>query len=284
MCFFAACCVFCVLFFLNPFGISLLPKQQQLELSLKFAGVTLMITFLVIFVLPKSFPQLFDEKHWKVLHEIGFLLLLLLFIALGNAWLIMLYNKTGFSFKLFRVMSGYTVLIGFLPVTVSVLLKQQHLLKKYSAGAKQLDAIIHKHEIVEHSIESLTENDSPTTVASFPKIELVGDGNSEKLELTAEDLLFMTASDNYVKITYLQGNFLKEPLFRTTLKKMETCLTEHPQFYRCHKTFLVNLDKVIHISGNTQGYKLHFAETEEILPVSRSLNKEIKQKLENITA
>lgn len=284
MCFFAACSVFCVLFFLNPFGISSLPKQQQLELSLKFAGVTLMITFLVIIVLPKSFPQLFDEKHWKVIHEISFLLLLLFFIALGNAWLIMLYNKTGFSFKLFRVMSGYTVLIGFLPVTVSVLLKQQHLLKKYSAGAKQLDAIIHKHEIVEQTVESFAKNDSPTTVASFPKIELVGEGSNEKLELTAEELLFITASDNYVKITYFHNNTLKELLFRSTLKKLETCLIEHSQFYRCHKTFVVNLDKVIHISGNTQGYKLHFAETEEILPVSRSLNKEIKQKLENITA
>ncbi len=284
MCLFAACCVFGILYFLQPFGMNSLPAKKQLELALKFALVTGIISLMITYVLPKLIPQVFDEKHWKVIHEIVFLLFLLFCIALGNAGLIMFLNKTGFSWTLLKVMCVYTVLIGFLPITVSVLVKQQRLLKKYSAGAVQLDAIIHKHEQIEPIVEPVAEKNESATEVIISKIELIGDGSNEKVELTVEELLFIAASDNYVKITYLQGSVLKELLFRTTLKKMETCLTKHPQFYRCHKTFLVNLAKVTHISGNTQGYKLHFTETEEILPVSRSLNKEIKQKLENITA
>jgi DNA-binding LytR/AlgR family response regulator len=47
--------------------------------------------------------------------------------------------------------------------------------------------------------------------------------------------------------------------------------------YRCHKSYLVNLAKVNHVSGNAQGYKLHLKDVEDQIPVSRKLNEEIKE-------
>jgi hypothetical protein len=52
-----------------------------------------------------------------------------------------------------------------------------------------------------------------------------------------------------------------------------------PQFYRCHRTCLVNLYRVYKVSGNAQGYKLHVEGVEELSPVSRSLNEVIREKL-----
>lgn len=59
---------------------------------------------------------------------------------------------------------------------------------------------------------------------------------------------------------------------------MEENLAEFPEFYRCHRTYIVNLQKVKHISGNAQGYKLHLENIDTLIPVSRSLNEGIAAK------
>jgi len=46
-----------------------------------------------------------------------------------------------------------------------------------------------------------------------------------------------------------------------------------------HRGFIVNLSKVINVSGSAQGYKLHFNTTDIKVPVSRNKSKEIKDKL-----
>jgi DNA-binding LytR/AlgR family response regulator len=68
-------------------------------------------------------------------------------------------------------------------------------------------------------------------------------------------------------------------MFRSTLKKMEGQLQAYPFFYRCHRAYIVNMNKVVHISGNAQGFKLHLAGLDDTIPVSRSLNEEIGEKL-----
>ena len=60
---------------------------------------------------------------------------------------------------------------------------------------------------------------------------------------------------------------------------MEKQLSDLPQFFRCHRTYLVNLDRVGHVSGNAQGYKLHLEGIDNLVPVSRSLNEEINLRL-----
>ena len=48
---------------------------------------------------------------------------------------------------------------------------------------------------------------------------------------------------------------------------------------RVHRGFIVNLSKVINVTGSAQGYKLHFNLTEVKIPVSRNKAKEIKNRL-----
>lgn len=61
-------------------------------------------------------------------------------------------------------------------------------------------------------------------------------------------------------------------MLRSTLRRMEDALASWPQFFRCHRTYLVNLDKVAHVSGNAQGYRLHLEGLDDTIPVSRNLN------------
>jgi len=84
--------------------------------------------------------------------------------------------------------------------------------------------------------------------------------------------LFIHAFDNYAIIHSIKDSKYQKEIIRTTLKKTKEDLTEYPNFYQCHKSYIVNLDKVIKVSGNAQGLKLYFKNTHEIIPVSRQLH------------
>ncbi len=68
-------------------------------------------------------------------------------------------------------------------------------------------------------------------------------------------------------------------LVRSTLKRAEEILITHPNFFKCHRAFIVNLDKVVHVEGNAQGYKIKLDGYDELIPVSRNLNGEFSDKL-----
>ena len=78
-------------------------------------------------------------------------------------------------------------------------------------------------------------------------------------------------------------NGQKSILLRSTLKKMEEQLANHPAFFRCHRMYLVNLKLVNTVSGNAQGLKLHLSSLEEPIPVSRSLTETVKLKLHKLS-
>jgi DNA-binding LytR/AlgR family response regulator len=60
---------------------------------------------------------------------------------------------------------------------------------------------------------------------------------------------------------------------------MEEQLAAHPAFFRCHRMYLVNLQRVISVSGNAQGLKLQLDGLEEAIPVSRNLTETVREKL-----
>ena len=51
---------------------------------------------------------------------------------------------------------------------------------------------------------------------------------------------------------------------------------------RCHRSFIVNINSITHVSVNTNGYKLSSRDTEITVPVSRSKGKEVIEKIHQI--
>jgi len=64
-----------------------------------------------------------------------------------------------------------------------------------------------------------------------------------RFTIKAQDLLFLEASDNYVVINYNSGSAVKTFLLRNTLKNIEQYLADFP-LLRCHRSFMVNVDRV----------------------------------------
>lgn len=94
----------------------------------------------------------------------------------------------------------------------------------------------------------------------------------DKLTLTLlpSNLLLLKAEDNYVHIFYLNGTVVKKELVRSSLKKLEPQLSGLG-FSRSHRSYMVNLSRVILFKKNAKGHCLLIDGLEDVtIPVSTS--------------
>ncbi|SIN69853.1 LytR/AlgR family response regulator transcription factor [Chitinophaga niabensis] len=90
------------------------------------------------------------------------------------------------------------------------------------------------------------------------------------LTLAPSNLLLLKAEDNYVHIFYLNGTVVKKELIRSSLKKLEPQLSGLG-FSRSHRSYMVNLSRVILFKKNAKGHYLLIDGLEDVtIPVSTS--------------
>ena len=91
-----------------------------------------------------------------------------------------------------------------------------------------------------------------------------------RLSLKRSDILYLQGSDNYVTIWYNAQNRVSKYLLRNTLKKLEDeLLTE--SIIRCHRSYLVNMEKVKLIKREKEGLLIELESNSTVsVPVSRS--------------
>ncbi len=98
-----------------------------------------------------------------------------------------------------------------------------------------------------------------------------------RFTIKAGDLIYISASDNYVEIHYKSGSKLKKYLLRNTLKRMEDQFHELP-LLRCHRSYMVNLDQVRMFKREKGQMSLWMDDEGELtIPVSRSYAKSVTE-------
>ncbi len=86
------------------------------------------------------------------------------------------------------------------------------------------------------------------------------------------NILYLESVDNYVAIYFLDKQKINHYLIRNSLKNLEDYLAEF-SFVRCHRSFIVNFDKVKLIRKEKDGLKLEIdAPSEVIIPVSKTFS------------
>lgn len=95
------------------------------------------------------------------------------------------------------------------------------------------------------------------------------------LYLEANEIVFFKASDVYTELHTAD----KQYFLYHSLKEIEERLPE-TKFFRCHKSYMINLDKIKMIRTK----KINQIETTngEIIPVSRSRKKELLDKMRQL--
>ena len=91
-----------------------------------------------------------------------------------------------------------------------------------------------------------------------------------KFSVKKENLFYIESAENYVSICYLNKGKISKYLLRDTLKKMEENFAG-TEIIRCHRSFMVNFEKVKVIRKDKDGLKLELdAPLAADIPVSRT--------------
>lgn len=122
--------------------------------------------------------------------------------------------------------------------------------------------------------QALGEKIIPIPETSFI---LTGENKNEVLRLEKEDLLFIKAVENYVEICFIEKNkAIISKTFRQTLSNVSEQL---PFLEKCHRSYLVNINSIKEIDGNSQAAKITFGIGEKEIPLSKTYYKQIKNKV-----
>ena len=276
----------------QPFGLSTWETPNKLPKILGFGLVTFVITAVNFVVWQRLFPAQFSDARWTVGREILLITGNVLVIAIGNRlyldWLLSQGQDSGVGWL---SMILFTFFTGLFPVTGLVIANYITQLKKYSRAAAQLPT---------HIIPDEVSSTPGSNTVSDPTVTLVADNEKDTLSFRPGSLLFIESSDNYCTVVYLKSNPVGpdqpvKPLIRSSLSRLEAQLAgtapaewpdpKQPRIVRCHRSYVVNLDRVERVTGNAQGYKLHLFGGQFQVPVARRFNDSLIGQLKiNLTA
>ena len=253
--------VFMLIF--QPFGLS---ENRGIRLIMIIAGYGAISVFILMFnylLVPNLLRNWFDEKSWNVLKQIAWHVWTIFTIGSGNC----IYSSilvSSWSLHRFLVFQYYTLAVGVLPIIILTILNRNLMLSRNLESTREFnEQLSHKSNL---SIQDRL-------------ICLSSENGKDKLEIGFSDLLYIESTGNYIKVVSFKENKLSKSLLRSTLKRAEMQIQDGTSLIKCHRAFLVNMNKIIHVRGNSQGLRLVLDHTETEIPVSRNYSKSLRKKL-----
>ena len=258
------------LIFFQPFGVSEWQDPNKNSYLAGYGLITALCGIILRFAVFKTFPKYHSEATWNVGKEVLSIMMLILMIAAGN----IVYSNLIFKFEngiiSFLWMLLAVVIIGIFPATFGVMLNYIIQLKKFNQ-----QIVAHHHHTPEITLaEQVSENKIQNSVL----LKLIAENEKDSIELAVDSLYFIESSDNYSTIYFENQGKLQKELLRSSLTRLESQISSE-NIVRCHRSFIVNPDKVEKVTRNAQGYKLHLKSPELLVPDARKCS-EIIERLE----
>jgi len=257
------------LFIFKPFQIGNF-HEHTLIVSLGYGLICLLIMLFLNLVFVKVVPRYFNENKWTTGRQIFWTLINVFIIGFGNFIFSISLKIIPLSVWGIIQFQFFTLTVGVFPVVISALLNQARLQTLYTKNSNEMNV-----QLIQQTDQIISKNNDNKEMVTIPSLYA-----QENLQLEAEDILFVRAADNYIEVYYSDDHGAQRILLRNTLKSVEGILVQG-HFFRCHKSYLVNLNKVIRVSGNAQGYRLHIEKIDEPIPVSRIYNQFLKNHFAN---
>ena len=231
--------------------------------------VTFIVLFVNIVLLPKVFPSTFDASNWTIGKYIVFTIWQLLLDGIVTAIALDVFNfhpEVAFADKIFKVYSGVFT-NGIIPIALATLVLRNHMLQENLRSAVMANRELEKIRLMKEDPGHAKSN--VVTIYSETR---------ETLDLALSELLYVEASDNYSTVYWKNAQGVEKKMLRINLKNMESQLDNYFAI-RCHRSFIVNINAIDHVTGNANGYKLGIKDTNFSVPVSRAKGKEVIEKI-----
>lgn len=255
---------FLFLYIFRPFSISSLEEKIIFEYTFGISFVSFLGAFCILIVPPLVFKDFFHEEKWTVGKNLLLIFLGLLFIGTFLWFFANTYRAKNNSESInYLVFLTYTYISGAIPISFMIFINEKNVRLRREKKA-----------------EFISEINVLKPKQLFNKnIIIYADNQKEFLNISIDNLVYVTSQGNYASFFTLKNNYLKEQILRVTLSKVSDELSQYSNMIRCHKSFIINTKFIKKISGNARGYLLHVDCIPFQIPVSRSFGKESLKKL-----
>lgn len=239
--------VFFLLLLFRPFGYNDYAYSRLLEDSFISSIAVLFITF----ISRKVTYSIFRKRSVSQILYIQVLLDITLF--LGVTFLINLISG-GFRnihFIDWLVLSlQYVLIFELFFIPLSLFIKHY-----FNLVTGDVNSNFNRNEFLDLSLDSVC---------------LLSDTENDILEVFPQEILLIKSSGNYIEVFYFKEGKVSRNILRSTLEKVTKQLNLYPFLFRCHRSYLINTDRIEKVKGNKRGYIITVTGLLEAIPVSRS--------------
>jgi hypothetical protein len=247
--FFTSLGVFVFLFLFQPFEISTLATREKYYLMSGMAITTFLSLSLNLLVIPSLLPKKFSSSTWNIKKEI-FWDIWILFTTLAGYFL--LNNTLGvmkFGFGLIIKL----ILTAVIPLTVLIIINHNKILRSHLKLADELSKKLKENKTILDKI-----------------VYFNSDYQKDSLAIKVSLLVLIRSANNYIEVFWKETESIKNQMVRCSMATAEEILREHKFIFKCHRSFIVNVNYIEKIEGNTQGYKLYFENINFTVPVAKN--------------
>jgi hypothetical protein len=237
-----------------PFNINRWNKDSGVEQFIRLSGFGI-ITGLVLFISQFGVRKIAGVKHFCVgtflLWFIGELFFMaVFFIFYQSSWDISIkqfLKDIPDSFK-------YTLLGVLIPYSLALLFISQ---------------IIQKTKL--NQLQEKTEK--PGFKAGL--LDFPDEKGIVRFSISGKHILYLESADNYVIIHYISNDKLAKQILRNSMKNIESLFGD-TALKRCHRSFMVNLQKIEFADYGRSKCQVKLFGIEKFIPVSRKFYPEFK--------
>jgi hypothetical protein len=247
--FFITLAVFAFLFLFEPFDIGTLQNRQKFYLIIGLSVITFLALSLHLMLIPSYFPKSFSSAQWTIKKEILWNLWILFTILTGY----FLYTRFLGVMKFGFDMVIKLVLIASMPTTLLIIVNYNKMIRSNLKMADEMNKKLKEHKSILEKI-----------------VYFNSDYQKDSLAIKISSLLFIRSANNYIEVFWKEGEIIKNQMVRTSLLNAEEILKDHKFILKCHRSYLVNVNHIDKIEGNSQGYRLFIENVGSPLPVSRN--------------
>jgi len=246
--------IFLIVF--DPFEVSSFVTRDKFYIIIALVVIIFLALSINILFIPSMFPKLFDRNKWTILREI-----------LWNSWILFTISASCFVFLqltgifYFDVMLIFKIILyALLPISILIVINQDRMLRLNLKTALELN-------------RKLEERKSNYDKMFFFESDYIKDS----LSIKATSILFIKSANNYIEVCWLEDKKTMTQLIRSSLKKVEEKAKEFRFLVKCHRSYIVNIDKIEKVDGNYLGYKLYLTYANAPVPVSQNYIEKIKE-------
>jgi len=241
----------------KPFGSEYWKEISQTEFFLisgvmVIAGIFILaLSRTIMYGVAKSSPLAYWQYFFWIFVEVAI-------IALIYSFTMKIEYKLPRDFiELFYVAFLYTALVLFLPYSVTwlyfALQDAGNVIKKITA----------EENFVDFGVDLLHFKD---------------DKENLRFSVSLKNLLFIESADNYLEINYLNKGKVARFILRNSLKTIEEKFGIKPPLLRCHRSYMINIEKIKVLRKDKDGVFLVLdIEGLPDIPVSKSYTEKITQ-------